>query len=351
VQLPFIIKALGKVKIVPVIFGRVNNEQLQEFVEKIVQISETKNILVIVSTDLSHYNTYKKAVDVDSDTIGLIRNKDINSLRLMQEKGEGRACGISPLVVFLLYSQAKDAKINILKYANSGDTSGDKDRVVGYVSAVAYTPDKDYKSKSAGLSQEGKKSEKGEEMNEFNLSKEERVVLLNIARFTLENFLKDKKVPKFKVESQKLKEKRGVFVTLKKKGHLRGCIGVIVADTALYEAVSKLAIDSALNDPRFPALEHGELKEVEIEISVLTPFSEVKNLGEIEVGKHGLMIKKGFYSGLLLPQVPLEYNWDKETFLEHLCLKAGLPTSSYKDKDAILYKFSAIVFNESELAH
>jgi AmmeMemoRadiSam system protein A len=160
--------------------------------------------------------------------------------------------------------------------------------------------------------------------------------------------LKEGKIPQFEVVSENLKEKRGAFVTLKKNGLLRGCIGRIVADTALYKLISQVVIDSALNDPRFPPVRYEELKDIEIEISVLTPFTEIENLEEIEVGKHGLMIRKGFYSGLLLPQVPLEYGWDRETFLKHICLKAGLPPDAYKEKDVLLYKFSAIVFSEKD---
>ena len=183
----------------------------------------------------------------------------------------------------------------------------------------------------------------------MSLTKDEKITLLNVARSTLESYLKSKKVPDFNVDSPSLKEKRGVFVTLKKEGQLRGCIGRIVADTPLYKAVSKVAIDSATSDPRFPSLRQQELKDLEIEISVMTPFAEVNNLDEIKVGTDGLLLKKGFYTGLLLPQVPGEYGWDKKTFLEHLCLKAGLDTEAYKDKDTVIYIFSAEVFSEKEL--
>lgn len=186
-------------------------------------------------------------------------------------------------------------------------------------------------------------------MEEFTLSDKEKKALLEIARSTLERYLRNKKVPEFKIESDNLKAQRGAFVTLKKEGELRGCIGRIVADTPLYNVVSDMAIESATADPRFSSVAYEELKDIEIEISVLTPFVKVENIEEIEVGKHGLMIQKGFSSGLLLPQVPTEYGWDRVTFLQHTCLKAGLPQDSYKDQDATIYKFSAIVFNEKEL--
>jgi hypothetical protein len=331
VQLPFLIKMLGKVKIVPLIFGKLDYFQLEKIAQKLKEISLKKNILLVVSTDLSHYHPYEEANRIDKDTIELIKNKDAYSLWISSQLGEARACGIYPVITFLIYTQLKNAQIKILKYANSGDTYGDKRRVVGYLSAVAYAKDN-----------------KEEEMKEFSLSEEEKITLLKIARETLESYLKEAKLPYFEVKSENLKEKRGAFVTLKKNGLLRGCIGRIVADTPLYEVVSKVTIDSALNDPRFPPVKYEELKDIEIEISVLTPFTKVENLEEIEIGKHGLMIRKGFYSGLLLPQVPLEYGWDRETFLKHVCLKAGLPADAYKDKGVLLYKFSAIVFSESE---
>ncbi|RLE05926.1 MAG: hypothetical protein DRJ06_08460 [Candidatus Aminicenantes bacterium] len=120
-------------------------------------------------------------------------------------------------------------------------------------------------------------------------------------------------------------------------------------DTPLYKAVSEVAIDSAIHDPRFPAVRFDELGDIEIEISVMTPFEKVKNLDEIRVGRDGLLIKKGFHSGLLLPQVPGEFGWDKKTYLENLCRKAGLYNDAYKEEDAVIYRFSADVFSEKEL--
>jgi hypothetical protein len=245
----------------------------------------------------------------------------------------------------LLYSKLKNAEIRILKSANSGDVTADKEKVVGYVSAVAYKPANEGRDNQKS----GKILSKEAKMQDFTLNDSEKKELLNIARKTIESYLHQNRIPEFKEESEALNQKRGAFVTLKKSGELRGCIGRIVADMPLYMVVSNVAIDSAVNDPRFEPLNYRELKDVEIEISVLTPFEKIKNLDEIEVGKHGLLIKKGFSSGLLLPQVPLEYGWDKETFLKHLCLKAGLTQESYLDKDVTIYKFSAIVFNEASI--
>jgi len=146
-----------------------------------------------------------------------------------------------------------------------------------------------------------------------------------------------------------LNEARAAFVTLKENGVLRGCIGSIAADTALCKAVAVLSVDAAIHDSRFDALIYADLRNIEIEISVLTAFEQIKSIDEIDIGIHGLLLRKGFCRGLLLPQVPCEYGWDKKTFLEHLCLKAGLPVDAYTQKGAVIYKFSAIVFNESNV--
>lgn len=334
VELPFIKKVLAETKIVPILFGSISFIQMQELAKRLSQISSQKNVLIIVSTDLSHYHPYAKAVTIDKGTIELIENKDSQSLWNTRFYEGGRACGISPLITLGEYAKIKSAEVKILKYANSGDTAGDKSKVVGYLSAVFYLKDNT--------------SQKEEAMQTFSLTNEDKKALLTIAREALASYFKDGKIKEFAVHSANLQEKRGAFVTLTKEGQLRGCIGRIVSDTALYKVIAEYAVHAAINDSRFPPVTTSELKDITIEISVLTPFEKVKDIKEIEVGKHGLMITKGFNSGLLLPQVPGEYGWDRETFLKHTCLKAGLAHDAYKDTDSILYKFSAIVFSEHD---
>jgi hypothetical protein len=338
VQLPFIIKTVKNAKILPIILGKNSLENLQKLAGALTEISQKKQILVVVSSDLSHFHAYDEAVAMDKETTELIKNKDIDYLWTSEEYAQNLACGIYPIIALLYYSNLKDAQIDILKYANSGDATGDKEKVVGYAAAVSYITEK--------MKEPAKEEEKT--MTEFRLNDAEKKELLKIARSTLEGYLKTGKAPKIKAEYPILNEKRGAFVTLKKHGQLRGCIGRIVADTPLREVISSVSIESATEDPRFTPVTYNELKDIEIEISVLTPFEKVNDIGEIEVGKHGLLISKGYYSGLLLPQVPLEYGWDRQTFLEHTCLKAGLPKDTYKEKGIMLYKFSAIVFNEKD---
>jgi AmmeMemoRadiSam system protein A len=176
------------------------------------------------------------------------------------------------------------------------------------------------------------------------LTEEEKNDLIDIVKKTIQCKLDGKKTPAFKAGSETLKEKRGAFVTLKKDARLRGCIGYIEAKRPLYETVQEMAIASAFNDPRFPPLTRDELQHLTLEVSVLTPLKIIKNIEEIEVGLHGIYIVKGYRSGLLLPQVALEYGWDRLTFLEETCRKAGLSQDTWKEKDTKIYVFSADVF-------
>jgi len=144
--------------------------------------------------------------------------------------------------------------------------------------------------------------------------------------------------------TERLKEKGGAFVTLKKRGSLRGCIGYIREIMPLYKTVREAAIQSAFHDPRFEPVAREEWKEIEVEISVLSPMKRVDSIEEIEVGKHGLYIERGPYSGLLLPQVAIEYAFDRETFLEETCLKAGLGRDAWRSRDTSIYIFTAEVF-------
>ena len=179
------------------------------------------------------------------------------------------------------------------------------------------------------------------------LSEVEKKALLDIVRKTIEARLTGKSISELHSGSEMLQEKRGAFVTLKKHDHLRGCIGYIEAKRPLYKTVGEMALAAAFDDPRFAPLKPDELKNITIEISVLSPLKEVKNIDEIEVGIHGLYVTKGFHSGLLLPQVATEYDWDSLTFLQETCYKAGLQRDAWKDKDAKVYKFSAEVFGEN----
>ena len=179
---------------------------------------------------------------------------------------------------------------------------------------------------------------------DLGLTAEEKDVLRNVVRTTLESVVNGGQIPDFDNLSGKLGEQWGAFVTLNKHGRLRGCIGHIIGDKPLIHTVAKMARAAALEDPRFPNVDPGELESIEFEISVLTPIRKIDNIEEIVVGRDGIIISKGWNRGLLLPQVATEYGWDRITFLEHTCNKAGLSKDAWKDDDTTIEMFSAEVF-------
>jgi AmmeMemoRadiSam system protein A len=181
-------------------------------------------------------------------------------------------------------------------------------------------------------------------MKDF-LNPEEQDFLLRLARQTIEAYLKSGKRGRPKSVPEKLSEKRGAFVTLKVDGRLRGCIGYPVPAKPLAETVAEMALAAATQDYRFPPLQVEELGRLKIEISVLTLPRPVEDASEVEVGRHGIVISEGMDRGLLLPQVPTEYGWDRETFLRHGCLKAGLDEEAWR-RGAKIEVFEAQVFSE-----
>jgi len=181
------------------------------------------------------------------------------------------------------------------------------------------------------------------------LNKEERKSLIQLARNTIKARLYRQPPPEYVPFSEALKVRSGAFVTLHKHGSLRGCIGLVQATKPLHETVREMAIAAAFEDPRFPPLSREEFDDIDIEISVMSPVRQIKDVDEIKVGKHGIIIKRGFNQGLLLPQVATEQGWDRNTFLEHTCYKAGLSGDCWKKPDTEIYIFSAEVFSEKEL--
>jgi len=179
------------------------------------------------------------------------------------------------------------------------------------------------------------------------LTLEDKTVLLKVARDTLASYLRDGQRPALSTQSPGLLAPRATFVTLRVRdtGELRGCRGEVMARVPLVESVQNNAISSAVDDPRFPPVVADEVPRLHIEISVLTPMQPIQP-ENVLVGQHGLMISKGYRSGLLLPQVPIEQGWDRVAFLRGLCRKAWLPDNAWQDKDAELLSFEAIVFGE-----
>ena len=180
------------------------------------------------------------------------------------------------------------------------------------------------------------------------LSNEIRKYLLRLARTAIESKLIGENLIPQKAEFPILDKKQGAFVTLNKDGNLRGCIGYILAFKPLYNTIIDVAKAAAFDDPRFPKLEINELLECEIEISIISEMIPVSSIDEIKVGRDGLLLKNGFYSGLLLPQVAIEWEWNKIEFLEQTSRKAGLNRNAWKEKGSQLFRFTAEVFRENE---
>ena len=180
------------------------------------------------------------------------------------------------------------------------------------------------------------------------LSRDSEKELLRLARASIEHNLESGTYISYSTENEELTRALGAFVSLHKGGSLRGCVGFIAAEKPLYKTVIDVSVSAALRDSRFPPVSAEELDECEIELSVLTPLETVEEIEEIEVGRDGLLISDSYHSGLLLPQVATNYGWDREEFLGHTCVKAGLPGDAWRGEVSI-ERFQAQVFDESIL--
>jgi len=182
------------------------------------------------------------------------------------------------------------------------------------------------------------------------LDEMDKIALLKLARLTLESYFGDGTMPAYHTSRVSLLEKKGAFVSLHDKEDLRGCIGQLYPDQELYKIVQHCVLSAALEDSRFLPVRSEELPDLNIEISVLTPFRRIKNVEEIQVGRHGIYLVQGFFRGLLLPQVATNYGWDRMTFLEQTCRKAGLGESGWRDEHSIIHTFEAEVFAEQAVS-
>lgn len=338
IQLPFLQVVLGEFSFVPIVMGVQSKETCEDLARAIYESIKDKNVLIVGSSDLSHFHNYDTAVSMDSIVIDNIDTMDTEGLLKSLEKGTSEACGGGPIAVTMMVAEKLGAKNSrVLKYANSGDVTGDKRGVVGYAAAVFFKGD-------SADEMPGKK----DVGTDVGLSEEDKELLIHIAKKSIEARLEGTDVPDFEITSEVLKKNMGAFVTLKKHGQLRGCIGFIEAIKPLGVTVEEMAQAAAFRDPRFPSVKKGELKDLSVEISALTPLKKISDVNEIEVGRHGIYMVRGLRSGLLLPQVATEHHWDRLTFLEQTCYKAGLASGAWKDEETEIYIFSAEVFGEGE---
>lgn len=351
VQLPFLQRIFKHFSIVPILIGNPSLSVCREIGQAIADTIRNKNIIILASTDMSHYPEYSEAVRVDQEAIKALKTMDPLTLQskinLLMSKNIPNLscvfCGEGAVYAAMYASKALGAqKATILKYANSGDTAaGNKDSVVGYLAAV-FTTDK---------KEEPPMKEKKTQKETFSIKPENQKVLLQVARKSIVAFLKEKKLATVSARGdQELEQTAAVFVTLTKNGTLRGCIGTTEARYPLIDAINQLTVSAAFQDYRFPPVSADELDDIHIEISVLSPLKKIQSHKEIQPDVHGVVVKKNSRSGLFLPQVWEHFPGDKEAFMDELCSqKAGLPRDAWKkDKDVELSIFTVFKFEESE---
>ncbi len=344
VQLPFLQTVLGNFTLVPAEMGYQSPETIEMFGKALASLPFDKKTVMIASSDWQHYKSALAGWQFDSLGIECVKSLDPDRLEKYLQSDKTEACGGGPIVSVMRAAIAHGAnRVAILKHGDSGDITGDKSSVVGYLAAVLYEADS--KSSDPPESKEMKSSTEENLPDKYQLSDADKSELLHIARESIAEYLNSGKTPKFDV-SPGLQKPGAGFVTLEKAHNLRGCIGYTEAIMPLYQTISDCAVKAAVQDYRFPPVKAPELDSLHIEISVLTPLQKVNSLDDIEVGRDGLMISMGRNRGLLLPQVATEYGWNREEFLRQTCRKAGLPVDAYKSPDAVIYKFQALIFGE-----
>ncbi|MBW2037918.1 MAG: AmmeMemoRadiSam system protein B [Deltaproteobacteria bacterium] len=326
VQLPFLQVVLKDFEIVPVLTNAGDPKALAAALAPHVN----ENTLVVASSDLSHYYSYDTAIRLDRICTDAITRGSFSDMPLCQ------ACGKQAILTLMHIARMKGWQAMLIDYKNSGDTAGGKDRVVGYAS-IGFADKKEISGKMKN-----------------SLSAQEKKALIRLARSAIEARLKKgTKVERPRAPSPALTANRGCFVTLHKDGRLRGCIGTIEPVSPLVECVERNAENAAFDDPRFPPLSEEELPDTDIEISVLSvpealPFKNGEELKQkLQPRVHGVILSRGFHRATFLPQVWEELP-DKERFLEHLCLKGGMPADAWKDPATSVQVYEAEVFGEKD---
>ncbi len=348
VQVPFAQVALPGVPILPVVVSSEDPGFCASLGRALAKSLAGRRPLIVASSDLSHYPTYDAARASDAAVLAAATRLDPEALHAAAEAQmqAGRpglqtcACGQGAIMTALAAAKALGARRGVvLSWANSGDTPlGDRSRVVGYgavtLDASSGGPD------SAALSPQSQAAA------DVPLTAEDRKALLELARHTLERWFATGTVPLARGFSPAAWRPQGVFVTLTERGELRGCIGHMAEDMPLAQTVEAMTLAAAFEDSRFAPLEASELKDVEIEISVLTPLRKVAGPQDVVLGRDGVQIRKGGRAAVFLPQVATEQGWDLDALMENLCLKAGLARDAWKS-DAEFWTFRSVKFAES----
>ncbi len=337
IQLPFLQSVLPHFVVTPIVMGDQSADTCRALADAIVAVCRGKQVLMIASTDLSHYHSYDEARKLDRDFLDAIDAFDPEGLADRINKRKCEACGAGPVITLMLAARQMGAlSAKVLHYANSGDVTGDRSSgVVGYMAGAVY------RSEPAQAETLDDRSGTGKN---FGFSQDEKDTLHKIAYHAIRSRCTGEPMPDIPIDSPGLHEPRGAFVCIHKGTDLRGCIGMMEPHGTLCDTIRRMAVESAFGDPRFCPLTPEELDKIDIEISVLTPLQRISDPSVIEVGKHGLFLRKGFQSGILLPQVAVEHNWNRTQFLEWTCKKAGLHKDAWKDPDTEIHIFSADVF-------
>ncbi|MCX7908125.1 MAG: AmmeMemoRadiSam system protein B [Ignavibacteria bacterium] len=337
VQIPFLQYLFPNIKIVPIVMGSQDPQIIHSLTLAIINtLKDTKrtdDIVLVASSDLSHYHSYKVAYEIDSNFITTFQNFDYFKLIASLNGREIEACGLGPIAVVMCVSEALGANKPVkLLYATSGDSpfvTPMKERVVGYF-AGALVQDENYQPKYLP-----------------ELSQTEKEQLLDFVKKVIFSVVNGEKfdIPDALKQSSSFLQNYTAFVTIEKNDELRACMGHIFPTKPLVYELQEVAKTSATSDWRFGPVRKEELPHLSFEITILSRFKKVFSFNEIVIGKHGLYLRYKNYSGLLLPQVATERNWDVTTFLQNLCLKAGVSKTTFLDPEAEIYSFEALIIH------
>ncbi len=351
VQVPFVQTLFPTAKIVPVMIGvpaPAVCTRLGKTLAKVIAARD-KRVLIVASSDLSHFPNYKDASTVDRQTLEAVASLDpdrfaakVRSLMAGNIPNLATcACGEAPILAAMQAAKMLGATHGVVvSYANTGDVvAEDRSRVVGYGSVVF--------TAAAGVPDIRALSRPTEAPPSNPLQSEDKKLLLRMARQSLQRFLSTETVPVARNLPPRMQLPQGVFVTLKQNGELRGCIGHLVGDFPVGLTTTWMAVQAGVNDPRFPPVSLKELPGLEIEVSVMTPMKPVAKSSDIVVGRDGVVIQKSGRSAVFLPQVASEQGWNLAEMLDNLCLKAGLPRDAWKSGAQFLV-FQADVFSEHQ---
>jgi AmmeMemoRadiSam system protein B/AmmeMemoRadiSam system protein A len=355
VQFPFIQTVLPGVPIVPLVIGQVSMETSAQIAKAIAGAAKGKRVLVVASSDMSHFPSEKDARMADGQIIGAVGEFDPQKVfdlnQSLVRKGirnlDCALCGSSALITAMLAAREMGADRAItMPYSNSYDMTGDPNRVVGYGSAVFIKKT----GQAAGVRTENQGEARQDAPEDIPLTRKEKQQLLDIARESIAAALKGESIPEKKNLPSNLLLKRGVFVTLMNRGQLRGCIGRFGQEMPLAAAVQQMAAAAAVEDYRFAynPVTLQEMGSIDVKISILSELRRIQSIDEIVIGRHGIWVKQGRNGGTYLPEVAVEQGWNREEFLSHCCAeKAGLSADAWK-KGAEIYVYSSQIIGEKE---